>query len=140
MLLTRRDFLRLRLVGRAEPAPATPDTPIPGRFTLDLLRHLPDSVLRKMVPMARQGWTVTVQENGVSYRGEPGKEGFVPLLPAACAAVRKFDGSATVDQIGGDLDREMEWPPGQGYALVRDTFLSLADREVYHPSGPPAAE
>ena len=35
------------------------------------------------------------------------------------------------------LDAELEVEPGRSAATVREAFLNLAEREVYHPNGPP---
>ena len=140
MPMTRREFFKMLLPGRASsPPPPGPDVDaaIPGRFSLGMLKFLPAAVLDKMAPVRREGWAVTVRDDGVAYRGEDGREGLVPLGPEACAAVRKFDGQATLEQITGELQPQWGWPSEQCRTLVRETFLALAEREAFHPSGPP---
>ena len=140
MTLTRRELFKMLMPWRpGSPPPPVPNggAAIPGRFTLETLKFLPAAVLEKMVPVRREGWTVTVRDDGVAYRGEDGREGLVPLGPEACAAVRKFDGHATLDQIAGELQTQWGGPPERGRTLVRETFLALAEREAFHPSGPP---
>ena len=140
MSMTRREFFKMLLPGRAAfPLPPEPDVgaPIPGLFSLGMLKFLPEPVLDGMAPVRREGWIVTVQDDGVAYHGEDGREGLVSLGPEACAAVRNFDGQATLDQIAGALQSQWGWPPDRCRALVRETFLALAEREVFHPSGPP---
>ena len=140
MPLTRREFFKMLLPRRAvSPPPPEPDggAILPGRFSLDMLKYLPAPDLDKMAPVRREGWTVTVRDDGVAYHGEDGREGLVSLGPEACAAVRNFDGQATLDQIAGALQSQWGWPPDRCRALVREAFLALAEREVFHPSGPP---
>ena len=141
MILTRRELFKMLMPWRpGSPPPPVPDggAAIPGRFTLETLRFLPAAVLGKMVPVRREGWTVTVRDDGVAYRREDGREGLVPLGPEACAAVRQFDGQATLDQIAGALQTQWGWPSDRCRTLVRETFLDLAAREIFHPSGPPS--
>ncbi|MFH0878830.1 MAG: hypothetical protein V2A34_03880 [Lentisphaerota bacterium] len=136
--LTRRDFFKKILPRPKAATPAVPEEPVvPGRFSLGALKFLPDPVLQQIVPVLRQGWTVTFQDDGVAYKGEVGKEGVVFLSSEGCAAVRKFDGRQTLEQIALALDLELGRTPGSGFPLVREAFLALTAREIYHPVEPP---
>ena len=91
----------------------------------------------RMVPVLRQGWSARICETGIAYRDDSGQEGIVLLGPEACAAVRLFDGIRTLSQVATALDAELGLAPSSGASIVREAFLTLAMREVYHPNDPP---
>ncbi len=138
--ISRRDFLKsfARVKNKApQKEPAAPVNPeVPQRFALAALKDLPDPILRPMVPVLRQGVTVTILNTAVEFRAQDGEGGLVPLSREACVAVRLFDGTQTLEQVGSILDIEQPGPPGHGFRLAREAFLMLSARAIYHPAGP----
>jgi hypothetical protein len=136
--LTRREFVTRPFKWLArEPSPPWPGQAVPGRIPLSALKDIPEAALMRMVPVLRQGWSACVCEAGIAYRDDSGQEGTVSLSPEGCKATRLFDGVRTLAQAAAALDAELGITPGLGVAIVRDAFLTLAMREVYHPNGPP---
>jgi hypothetical protein len=128
---TRREFLTrpFAALGRTQPPQAI-------CIPLSALRELPEAVLQRIVPILRRGWTAGVCPEGIAYRNDSGEDGIVPLGSDACAAAGMFDGVKSLEQVAAALDAESPMAPGQRAALVRETFLLLAEREVFHPNGP----
>lgn len=136
--LTRREFLTNPIAWlRQRLDSSQQDGVSSGRFTLSTLFYLPDAVLMGMVPVLRQGWTVSIGETDVSFHGESGQEGTLHLGREGCAAARLFNGSRSLEQAAVALDAEPGTTPGRGRTIARESFLSLAMKEIYHPSSPP---
>lgn len=137
-VLTRREvFTRSFSWLTREPSPPWQGGAVPGRIPLSALNNIPEAALMRMVPVLRHGWTARVCETGIAYRDDSGQQGIVLLGPEACAAVRLFDGIRTLSQVATALDAELGLAPSSGASIVREAFLTLAMREVYHPNGPP---
>lgn len=137
-VLTRREFFTrpFALLAR-EPSPPWQGEAVPGRIPLSALKDFPEAALMCMVPVLRQGWSARVCEAGIAYRDDSGQEGMVSLGPEGCTATRLFDGVRTLEQVSAALDAELGMTPGRAASIVREAFLTLAMRKVYHPNGPP---
>ena len=136
--MTRREIFTRPFAWLArEPSPPWQDGAVPGRIPLSALKDIPEAALMCMVPVLRQGWTARVCEAGIAYRDDSGREGMVSLGPEGCTAARLFDGIRTLEQVAAALDAELGMTPSRGVSIVREAFLTLAMREVYHPNGPP---
>jgi hypothetical protein len=136
--LTRRDILTRPFAWMTrEPSALLQCGAIAGRIPLSALKDIPEAALMRMVPVLRQGWDARVCETGIAYRDDSGKEGIVLLGPEASAAVRLFDGIRTLSQVAAALDAELGLAPSSGASIVREAFLTLAMRKVYHPNDPP---
>jgi len=135
--LTRRAFFSQPIAHlRRALAPPEVDENVPGRMLLSELRELPESALMDMVPVLRPGWTARISQNNVIYRGDRGQEGVISLGPEGCAAVRLFDGTQTLRRVASEIETQFTVSPSHGGSIVREAFLLLAEREIYHPSGP----
>lgn len=133
--LTRRELLATVLsAGRA---PREDDAEVPGRFRLDSLGDLPDTILLRMIPVIRHAWSAEFDDGGVTCREEGGGTRFVRLEPDGCAAARLFDGVITLEEAARKLEEDLQLSAGSGVAVVREAFLRLAESEAYHPAGPP---
>jgi hypothetical protein len=136
--LTRREFLTRPFAGIArEWLPSGKGKPIPCRLRLEDLRFIPDAVLLEMTPVLRQNWTARVSEAGVTYQSDAGQKGIAFLGREGCTAARMFDGVRTLEQIAAALEAELGMASVRCRAIVRETFLILAEREIYHPNWPP---
>jgi len=135
--LTRREFFTRPLahLGRELVSPAEGEA-VPGRFSLSALREIPEAALMQMTPVLREGWTAHIAETGITYSGDQGQEGVVPLEVEGCEATRLFDGTRTLAQVASVIEEQFGVTPSRGVSIVREAFLTLAEREVYHPSGP----
>jgi hypothetical protein len=152
--LTRREFLTNPLACldrelRSGPSAATArlDTDgelvdVPGRIPLSALGQMSPDSLMPLVPVLRYGWTAQIGEEGIAYRNTIGQDGFVELDSAGCAAVRLFDGVRTIEQVAGQLQSELGMPAEDARSMVRQVFVTLVERQVYHPgdSGIPPTE
>jgi hypothetical protein len=138
--LTRREFFTRPLKWiRGEPAPVEPVDPIPCRIPLNAIRDIPQSVLMRMTPVLRKGWTARIGQSGMAYRGSDGQDGMVSLGSKCVAAARLFDGTRTLAQVAAVLETELGLMPGGGTVIVRDAFITLCEHEVFHPDLPPQA-
>lgn len=88
----------------------------------------------RIVPILRHGWSVHVCEKGLSYQDASGQEGMVSLDKEARAAVLLFNGTRALEQVALTLETEFGITPSHSAFIVRETFLKLAMREIYHPS------
>lgn len=135
--LARREFFTRPFAWVAhEPGAPREHEALPGLILLSVLKHVPEAVLLRITPVLRQAWTACICEAGVAYRNDSGQEGVVSLGPDGCAATRLFDGVRTLEQVAAELDAQLGMAPGSNAAIVREAFLILAEREVYHPNGP----
>jgi hypothetical protein len=135
--LTRREFFTWPLahLGRGLASPAE-DGAVPGRIPLSALREIPEAVLMQMTPVLREGWTAHIMGTSITFRSDQGQEGVVPLELEGCAATRLFDGTRTLAQVASVIEGQFGMTPSRGVSIVREAFLTLAEREVYHPDGP----
>ena len=136
-VLTRREFLT-RPFGWLvlKPSPPWREGALPGLIPLSALKDIPEAALMSMVPVLRRGWRARICDAGIAYQDDSGQVGTVSLSPECCAAARLFDGVRTLEQAAADLDAEPGMTPGNGRSVVRETFLTLAMREIYHPNAP----
>lgn len=89
--------------------------------------------------MQREDLEAILTDTGIEFHGSGGLAGAVPLSSEACAAARLFDGVRTLDAIGAMLEGQQATPPGTGFRLALQTFLTLCTQGVCHPAGPPVA-
>jgi hypothetical protein len=135
--MIRRDFLNKCFSGiKREHFKTDPDEGILRRFPISALKNIPGTVLMQIVPIVREGWSVRVCEGGISYKDVSGNEGMVSLGLEGSAAVSLFDGIRTLEQVAASLEAKLGMTPGGGAPIVRELFLDLAMREIYHPKGP----
>jgi hypothetical protein len=110
----------------------------PLKIPLSALHNIPDAALMQIVPLLRQGWSVGFCEDGISCRDANGFESVISLGSAGCSAVLLFDGFRTLEHIAAMLEVNLGMAPASGAPVVREAFLTLAMREVYHPRHPPS--
>lgn len=106
------------------------------RMPLCALKDVPEALLLTIVPVLRRGWTARICDTGIAYLSDDGREGVVWLSPEACAVTLWFDGVRTLAEVAAALDAACGLGPGRSVTLVCEAFLTLAEGEVYHPSGP----
>jgi hypothetical protein len=136
--LTRREFFSRWTGGRRDDGPTGGEgETIPGRFTLGSLDALTDEDLMRLIPVLRSGWKVEIGADAVAYHGETGDEGIVPLTVPQRAALLRFDGTGPLDKVAAAVETELGMPEGSAVPIVREIFLLLARREVFHPDVPP---
>jgi len=134
--LTRREFFKGPLAWlKSGPTNSRESKKNTQHIPLSSLRDIPDAVLIRIVPVLRNGWSAHVCENGVAYQDASGEEGVVFLGKEALSAVLLFDGISPLKKVALALEKEFEITSAHSTAIVRETFLVLAMREIYHPSG-----
>jgi len=107
-------------------------------FTFSELGDLPDNQLAGLIPMILP--TVAVYIDGERVVGRYKRTGTeIELFPAEkenVLALNQFNGKATLATAGSRLAQQMGWDEAQGFAYVKDLFLSLVGHLVCVPRNP----
>jgi len=104
-------------------------------FALSGLGNLPDDQLARLIPMILPAFSTHIDgERVVGRHRETGAE--VDLFPSEkenVLALNLFDGQTTLGTAGKRLAQQMGWDEVQGFAHVKDLFLTLVGHLVCVP-------
>jgi hypothetical protein len=104
-------------------------------LALSELGNLPDEQLAVLRPMILPAFSIYVDgERVVGRHKETGV--VIDLFPAEKEGVltlNQFNGKVTLGAAGGRLAQHMGWDEAQGFAYVKDLFLSLVGHLVCIP-------
>lgn len=110
-------------------------------FRLSELGSLPDDQLAHVEPVVHPHYEIFVDRGDVWARYKLKEQTPLKLFSADekenLASFNLFDGRHNLGQISSHLAREMGWDEARAFAHVRLLFLSLAQRMVCVPKGPP---
>jgi len=108
------------------------------QFRLADLWELPDDMLAQIMPVVLPDVEIIVTEQHVSARRQD-KDEINPLFdcePANMFVFNRFNGQATIGQIGKELAAEMSWDEEEGFVYAKNLFLQLVRMRVCVPSNP----
>jgi hypothetical protein len=107
-------------------------------FALSELGNLSDDQLAGLIPMIVPAFAVYVEGEWVVGRHK--KTGTkMQLFPAekeSVLALNLFNGKVTLAAAGSRLAQQLGWDEAQGFACVKDLFLSLVSHLVCAPRNP----
>jgi hypothetical protein len=106
----------------------------PG-YRLSELRDLPDEQLAEMRPMVNPQYEILIEGEYVCCRprGMDKVRRLFTMEPENLVTFNQFDGRHRLDEVGGQLAREMGWEADQGFAYAKALFVALAERLVCIP-------
>jgi len=112
----------------------------PG-YRLSDLAHLQDSELAQITPVVNPDFQIFVDQGHVCGRSRKTQttQQLFQTTHENLTAFNLFNGRNHLGDIGSRVAAELGWDEGEGFAHVRQLFLSLASSRVCLPSAPPEA-
>jgi hypothetical protein len=107
-------------------------------FALSELAGLPDECLEKIVPIFREDGGFRL-DNGrlVSAADDPeNRRCICECSPQESCILARFGGNASLGEIGREVAGKFGISQHEGFMLVRELFLRLAQEVICHPAEP----
>jgi hypothetical protein len=104
-------------------------------YRLSMLEDLPDQTLGKLVPAIVADWDLVEQDGflwGISGRSEQPIKLLAVNTPAY-SCLNLFGCKNSLERIGSQVAQEMGWDSAQGFAFVREFFLTLVKLGICVP-------